>query len=197
MVGGHDRGGRVAYRLALDHPEAVRALIPIDIYPTAEVWRRMTAERAISGYHWQFWRSLIHCPSADRQGPGVLPGAHAEELGRSARPLPFSAEALAHYRALLKRPRACMPSARTIAPAPASTASWTRRTSPRAEIACPTFVLWGAITCRGRQPLEVWKTWCTNVAGAVVKSGTSWPRENLAGHARRGPVPFLKATGSG
>ena len=48
MVGGHDRGGRVAYRLALDHPKEVRALIPVDILPTAEVWRRMTAERAIS-----------------------------------------------------------------------------------------------------------------------------------------------------
>ena len=54
MVGGHDRGGRVAYRLALDHPEAVRALIPIDILPTAEMWRRITAERAIGGYHWAF-----------------------------------------------------------------------------------------------------------------------------------------------
>ena len=43
MVAGHDRGGRVAYRLALDHPEAVRALIPIDIMPTAEVWRRTNA----------------------------------------------------------------------------------------------------------------------------------------------------------
>ena len=33
LVAGHDRGGRVAYRLALDHPEAVRALVPIDIVP--------------------------------------------------------------------------------------------------------------------------------------------------------------------
>src|SRR5215813_15022841 len=54
MVGGHDRGGRVAYRLALDHPEAVMALLPIDIIPTAEIWRRITAESAVRGYHWQF-----------------------------------------------------------------------------------------------------------------------------------------------
>ena len=63
MVGGHDRGGRVAYRLALDHPEAVRALIPIDIMPTAEMWRRITAERA----HRRLplgssWRSPTRCP---------------------------------------------------------------------------------------------------------------------------------------
>ena len=44
IVAGHDRGGRVAYRMAFDHPDAVSALIPIDILPTAEVWDRMTAE---------------------------------------------------------------------------------------------------------------------------------------------------------
>src|SRR5258705_4913725 len=50
MVGGHDRGGRVAYRLALDHPAAIRALLPIHIPPTAHMLRRTTAGRAISGY---------------------------------------------------------------------------------------------------------------------------------------------------
>lgn len=54
MVGGHDRGGRVAYRLALDHPEAIMALLPIDILPTAEVWRRVSAESAVASYHWGF-----------------------------------------------------------------------------------------------------------------------------------------------
>src|SRR5215204_894932 len=39
-VAGHDRGGRVAYRLALDHPEKITALAVVDIIPTAEVWDR-------------------------------------------------------------------------------------------------------------------------------------------------------------
>src|SRR5215831_5382572 len=54
MMGGHDRGGRVAHRLAADHPDAIWALIAIDILPTAEVWRRIMPERALSGYHWAF-----------------------------------------------------------------------------------------------------------------------------------------------
>ena len=54
MVAGHDRGGRVAYRLALDHADAVSALIPIDILPTAEVWRRTTTESMLKSYHWAF-----------------------------------------------------------------------------------------------------------------------------------------------
>src|SRR3954447_13750794 len=37
-VAGHDRGGRVAYRMALDHPDVVTRLMVIDIVPTAEVW---------------------------------------------------------------------------------------------------------------------------------------------------------------
>src|SRR6059058_1451020 len=39
-VAGHDRGGRVAYRLALDHPERVERLVVLDIVPTGEVWAR-------------------------------------------------------------------------------------------------------------------------------------------------------------
>src|SRR5438093_5358937 len=41
FVAGHDRGGRVAYRLALDHPERVQKLAVLDIIPTAEVFARV------------------------------------------------------------------------------------------------------------------------------------------------------------
>lgn len=39
-VAGHDRGGRCAYRMALDHPERIRKLAVLDIIPTGEAWRR-------------------------------------------------------------------------------------------------------------------------------------------------------------
>ena len=51
-VCGHDRGGRVAYRMALDHPQAVSHLIVIDIVPTIEMWDRMAMEGALRSYHW-------------------------------------------------------------------------------------------------------------------------------------------------
>ena len=51
-VCGHDRGGRVAYRLALDHPQAVSHLIVIDIVPTIEMWDRMGMAGALRSYHW-------------------------------------------------------------------------------------------------------------------------------------------------
>ena len=53
-VAGHDRGGRVAYRMALDHPERVSALAVLDIVPTAEVWARADDKLALGYWHWGF-----------------------------------------------------------------------------------------------------------------------------------------------
>src|SRR5262249_23929150 len=47
-VAGHDRGGRVAYRLALDHPERVERLAVLDILPTADTWERADKRLAIA-----------------------------------------------------------------------------------------------------------------------------------------------------
>lgn len=61
---GHDRGGRVAYRLAFDHPERVARLAVLDIVPTAEMWRRMGPKEAMKTYHWAFLAQPSRCPSA-------------------------------------------------------------------------------------------------------------------------------------
>ena len=53
-IAGHDRGGRVAYRLALDHPERVVRVAALDILPTFEVWQRMNKDAAMRSYHWLF-----------------------------------------------------------------------------------------------------------------------------------------------
>src|SRR6202012_3797234 len=54
MVAGHDRGGRVAYRMALDHPAAVSRLAVLDIFPTGEIWSRADATFALGYWHWSF-----------------------------------------------------------------------------------------------------------------------------------------------
>ncbi|MDB5464534.1 MAG: Alpha/beta hydrolase, partial [Phenylobacterium sp.] len=53
-LAGHDRGGRVGYRLALDHPEAIRRLSILDIIPTGEVWARADRRFALGYWHWSF-----------------------------------------------------------------------------------------------------------------------------------------------
>ncbi|MGE0237510.1 MAG: alpha/beta fold hydrolase [Parvibaculaceae bacterium] len=51
-VAGHDRGGRVAYRLALDHPESVTRLAVLDVVPTGMAWARADADFALSFWPW-------------------------------------------------------------------------------------------------------------------------------------------------
>lgn len=53
-VAGHDRGGRVAHRLGLDHPDAVERLAVIDIAPTATMYAQTNREFATAYYHWFF-----------------------------------------------------------------------------------------------------------------------------------------------
>jgi len=53
-LAGHDRGGRVAYRLALDHPERVSRLAVLDIVPTLEMAETVDLGLAIGTYHWFF-----------------------------------------------------------------------------------------------------------------------------------------------
>ena len=53
-LAGHDRGGRVAYRLALDHPGRLSKLAVLDILPTIDYWDRMNRLYALKIYHWTF-----------------------------------------------------------------------------------------------------------------------------------------------
>lgn len=53
-LAGHDRGGRVAHRLALDHPHAVERLAVLDICPTATMYAAISRKFATAYYHWFF-----------------------------------------------------------------------------------------------------------------------------------------------
>ena len=51
-LAGHDRGGRVAYRLVLDHPGRVIRFCAIDIVPTLDFWEEMDTASSVSAFHW-------------------------------------------------------------------------------------------------------------------------------------------------
>ncbi|MCK0167853.1 alpha/beta hydrolase [Jannaschia sp. S6380] len=53
-IAGHDRGARVAYRFALDHPERLRRLAILEVIPTVSFWEAWTADLAQAAYHWNF-----------------------------------------------------------------------------------------------------------------------------------------------
>jgi haloacetate dehalogenase len=192
MVAGHDRGGRVAYRLALDHPEAVTALVPVDIIPTSEVWRRITAESAVRGYHWQFLAQPFPLPETLIGKDPLYYLEHTLKSWAGPRDLtPFSPGALAHYYALVQDParvhafcedyRAGAGIDRTLDEADLAAGR---------RIACPTLALHSGYL-KGN-PLEVWRAWCTNISAATVTSGHFLAEENPA-DTLAALVPFITA----
>jgi haloacetate dehalogenase len=196
MVAGHDRGGRVAYRLALDHPEAVRALIPIDIIPTAEQWRRMDASRALKTYHWAFLAQPHPMPETLIAGAPVHYLEHTLKSWAKPRDLsPFSADALAHYKALLQAPERI----HAVCEDYRAGATIDRRLDEAdmaagRKITCPTFVLWATdyLDTGAATPLEIWRPWCTDVTGAAVVSGHFLAEENPT-DTLAALLPFLLA----
>jgi haloacetate dehalogenase len=93
---GHDRGARVARRLALDHPDAVTRLALLDIVPTAEVYARLDRSRAIAVWRYFF---LVQPPDLPERLIGTDPGFYlrwtlAEWAGR---PDAIDPRALAEY----------------------------------------------------------------------------------------------------
>jgi haloacetate dehalogenase len=182
VVMGHDRGARVAYRLALDHPESVAALIAVDILPTVEVWARMTAVSALSAYHWLFLAQPYPLPETLI---AAAPAYYVEHTLRSwtrDRTLAcFAPAALAQYRTLLRaseRIHAACEDYRA--------GATTDRMADEADrndgrkITCPTLVLWGSdYVGKGiADPLEVWRAWCTDVRGEEIVSGHFLAEEN-------------------
>jgi len=81
-IAGHDRGARVTYRLALDHPECVRRAAVLDIIPTLEQFERMNRLSA-RGLSLVFSGATITVSrNPDRKGPGLFPRPFARSLAR-------------------------------------------------------------------------------------------------------------------
>jgi haloacetate dehalogenase len=97
---GHDRGARVTYRMALDHPARVGRVGIIEVVPTGDFWDSWTADIALKAYHWTFLAQPYPLPEkmigADPEGYidwTLASWTHQKSL------VPFSKEALAAYRA--------------------------------------------------------------------------------------------------
>ncbi len=83
-LAGHDRGGRVAYRLALDHPGRLSQLAVLDILPTYEYWAKMDRSFALKIYHWMFLAQPHPLPENLIQSrSGRLFWPDVQELGES------------------------------------------------------------------------------------------------------------------
>ena len=96
-LGGHDRGGRVAYRMALDKPERVLKLATFDIIPTHYILTHITREWAVNSYHWFFMAQPYDIPEKFFEGKEryyIDKKLTAMGIGKGG----FTEETLAEYR---------------------------------------------------------------------------------------------------
>jgi len=163
-LAGHDRGGRVAHRLALDHPERVVKLAVLDIVPTRTVFRATDQALATGYFHWFF---LIQPGSLPERMIGVDPDFYLHwVLGRWGTGLKaFAPEALAEYERCFRDPAVIHASCEDYRAA-ASIDLVHDEADLEGGIQCPVLALWGRRGLMERH-FDVLATWRERSAGPV------------------------------
>jgi haloacetate dehalogenase len=174
QVGSHDRGARVAHRLALDHPDRVERLAVLDIVPTLEHFERADMAFALGYYHW-FWFAQPH-PFPENIISAAPDAWFAAHTAREPKPPGFFApDALADYLAAVRDPAMIRGMCEDYRAAATIDLEHDRASRAAGErVRCPMLVLWGDKGKMGEwyQPLELWRAYCaSNVDGGPVPSG--------------------------
>lgn len=195
-VVGHDRGARVAYRMALDHPGHVQRLITLDVMPTIETFEGLGRPGGIAAYHWYFLAQPFPLPEK-------LIGADPEWFLRwsiqswAGYKEAFSGEAMADYISSFSQPdrlRASCNDYRAGATLDCEIDAADRAAGRK--ISCPMLALWGAgvgkRAIEGRI-LDTWKRWATDVHGEGLPCGHFIPEEAPEELITR-LIPFLRGS---
>lgn len=169
----HDRGARVAHRLALDHGEALRRLVLLDIAPTLAMYQQTSEEFARAYWHWFF---LIQPAPLPERLIEADPVAYVRDVmgRRSAGLAPFDPRALAEYQRALALPG----SAHGLCEDYRASAGIDLE-HDRADIAAgrrvqaPLLALWGrdGVVQRCFRPLQEWQAVADDVRGGALPCG--------------------------
>jgi haloacetate dehalogenase len=169
-VVGHDRGGRVAHRLALDHPLRVSAVAVLDIVPTLHMYEQVDRAMASEYFHWFF---LSRADGLPERLIGADPDAWFESRfrGRHAGADPFDPVALDEYRRAFHDPATIAATCADYRAAATIDLEHDRadRDAGR-RVTAPVLALWGRESYVGRDfdPPAVWRLYATDVSGIAV-----------------------------
>jgi haloacetate dehalogenase len=177
-VAGHDRGARVAHRMALDHPERLARLAVLDIVPTRTMYARTTHEFAKAYYHWFF---LIQ----PEPFPETLIGANPESYlrkhlgGRFAGLAPFAPDGWPEYLRCFGDPAAIHATCEDYRAAESIDLVHDEADFGRRKVECPILVLWGrhGVIERCFDPLVDWREYAGAVSGNSLDCGHYLPEE--------------------
>jgi len=173
MLAGHDRGGRVGYRMALDHPDRVGRFAAVDIIPTLAAWERMDWTRALDGYHWLLLAQPAPLPERLIGGDPDFYVHHL--LGRWAgRSDALDAAAVAEYVRHFRKPSVIAAACADYRAGAAVDVAHDRadRDAGR-RIRCPVLVLWGRgfLAKKAGSPLAVWREWADQATEVALDCG--------------------------
>ena len=197
-MAGHDRGGRVAYRLALDHPDRVERVAVLDVLPTGTAWDRADARFALA--YWP-WVMLAQPEPLPERFLSAAPDAVIRDAldGWGSAPDSFDADVRAAYVAALRDPA----HAHAICEEYRAGATLDRAHDADDErhgrrITCRLLALWsgpgplGSWYVEAGGPLALWQRWAPHAKGRALDAGHFFPEEIQAetadalGHFFRG-----------
>jgi haloacetate dehalogenase len=175
---GHDRGGRVAHRLALDFPDAVQTLTVLDIAPTLHMYRNTTDAFARAYWHWYFLIKAAHVPV---RMIGADPSFFIrQQMNRRPRGLDlFHPDALAEYERCFAMPATIHASCEDYRASATVDMEQDAADLGKLKIKAPLLALWGNHGAVGPNfdVLASWREWADDVRGDAVASGHYIPEE--------------------
>lgn len=188
---GHDRGGRVAYRTALDHPDRVTAVAVLDVVPTFDVFDRADARLALS--FWPFSLLAQPAPLPERLITGAPDAVVDDALAQWGSTFDsFPEDVRRAYVDALRDPARVHAICEDYRAAASIDRDHDREDLESGRrITCPLLALWadeGALTTWYKNeagPLGLWRRWATDVRGAAVGGGHFFPEANPADTAAR------------
>lgn len=167
---GHDRGGRVAHRLALDHPDSVENLCLLDIVPTHTLFNETNKELAVAYWHWYFFQIPDLPEKLLNSDPDWVFHSFMNSLTYHIGSI--EQDAMEQYKQAFKSPgaiRALLEDYRA-----ASTIDYAHDEEDlNKKITCPLLVLWGEYGKMHElfNVLDTWKEKATNVTGTSLPAG--------------------------
>jgi haloacetate dehalogenase len=180
-VVGHDRGGRVAHRLALDHPARVTALCVVDIAPTLDMYESTTMAFASAYYHW--FHLIQPAPLPEKMiGADARMYLHTKLGGWGTGGLShLEPEALEEYERCFCRAESIHAACEDYRASAGIDLEHDRESRERGhKICCDTLVLWGGRGLVGKlfDPIALWQAQCAGVvSGSAMAAGHFIPEE--------------------
>jgi haloacetate dehalogenase len=169
----HDRGARVAHRMAVDHPGAVRRLVLLDIAPTLAMYEQTTQAFARAYWHWFF---LIQPAPLPERLIQVDPAAYVRDVmgRRSAGLAPFDPRALAEYQRCMALPGAAHGLCEDYRASAGIDLEHDRADRDAGRmLEQPLLALWGeqGVVHRCFRPLDEWRRVARDVSGEALPCG--------------------------